>query len=280
MPYKSDIREANVADDDVATVLTELGGASPGDFDVPGDVKRITEVNIAVAPDWTADAMYAASFHVVLSGDLQVGHGAFPGPLVSTAGAVATSAGSHYGPFQRVQTNIPVTAGGSIKATAYMGGEDIGEASVMCQLVYDGFPGRIVDMDVREENLAAANTPVSLQAKQAAASGDFKVGRPAIAEVHFGAAFKFVAGPLRALPVLQLSGAGIAGGGPNWFMGPSGGVQDDVAISGDMVVMPLSRYICGPLGIKTNKGNTINASAQMIEDDAGTGMAIVALGYL
>lgn len=275
--YDSDYREADLTTVDTPVSLTEQGADSPGSFEVPQDVSRLTEIIIAVAPDWTADAMYGFSSGLHLQGaGIQIGEGYFPGPVGSTCGAAATSSGAFYAKPQRYLTNIKVNAGGSINATGVFMGEAMGALHMLAQLVFDGPPGRIVDMDYREENLTAANTLVSLQARHGAAEADFKVLKGHIAEIHFAAGLKGVAGPLRFAPALHLSGAGFVRSGLYKFLGPSGGVQDDLAISGDSVITDLMRFVCRDLPIKKGR---IRAQAQMIEDDPGTGYAIVGLGY-
>jgi len=282
MGYDCDYREVDITAVDTPIALTEQGADSPGNFDVPADASRITEIVIAVAPDWTADAAYGFSSGIHLEGSgVQVGEGYFPGPVGACAGAAASSQGMQISQVQRYLTNIPVKGGGKIKVTGCMMGEDMGSLHMLTQLVWDGpIAGRIKDCDYREENITAANTLVALQARHGSSEGDFKVADERIVEVFFGAGLKAVAGPLRFAPVLHLSGKGLARSGFYKFLGPSGGHQDDIlagsGAGGPGWIIPLARYI---VDIPGNVGNTIRAQAQMIEDDAGTAYAIAGLAY-
>jgi len=278
MPYDSDYREADVTALDTATDLTEQGADSPGSFDVPVGARLLTGITIAVAPDWTADDLFGFSTGIQLTGGgIDIGEGYFPGPVGSTAGAAATSAGLKYAQPQRYKTKIPVVGGGPIKATAYLHGEDIGSIHILAGLEWDGEPGKIIDMDYREADLSAANTLVNLNTRAGSTERDFDVSYSKIAEIHFGAGLKAVAGPLRFAPALHLSGPALKDGGNYRFVGPSGGTQDDIAISGDCVIETLTKYDA-PIDLK--RGNKLRAQAQMIEDDAGTGYAIVGIGFL
>lgn len=277
MPYDSDYREVDVTALDTATGLTEQGADSPGSFDVPVDAKHITEILISVAPDFTADDLFGFSTAVRLSGGgVDLGEGFFPGPVGSTAGAAATSAGLMYAQPQRYKCKIPVEGGGPISADAFLHGEDIGSIHMALQLIYDGVPGKIIDMDYREADIAAANTLVNLNTRGGKTERDFSISNNKIAEVHFASGLKAVAGPLRMMPALHLSGAALKEGGNYKFLGPAGGSQDDIAISGSMVIETLTKHECD---IAVKKGNKLRAQAQLIEDDPGTGYAIVGLGY-
>ncbi len=278
MPYDIDYREGDIDAVDTPESLTEQGADSPGSFDVPMDAKLLTGIHIAVAPDWTADAMYGFSSGVKLSGGgIDIGEGYFPGPVGSTCGAAATSSGAHFAEPMQYKTKIPVEGGGPIKVDAVIMGEDPGAVHVLCALEWDGVPGKVIDMDYREGNLTAANTLVNLDARHGATERDFDISYNKIGEIYFAAGLKAVAGPLRFAPVLHLSGPAFKVGGNYRFVGPSGGLQDDLAISGDMVIQNLSMFDA-PIDVK--KGNKLRAQAQMIEDDAGTAYAIVGIGYV
>jgi len=280
MPYDSDYREADVTALDTPTALTEQGADSPGAFDVPADARRITEILIQVAVDWTADSILGFSSAIRLSGaGITIGEGYFPGPVGATAGGtnVAPGLSINLQP-QRYLVNIPVKGGGKINAHGYMHGEDMGSLHVLCQLVYDGpQAGRIRDMDYREQDLTAANTLVNLNTRGGATEGDFKVAYSKIGEIFFGAGLKAVAGPLRLLPALHLSGNALVRSGNYKWVGNSGGQQDDIATLGQSTLAWLVRYITD---IDVKIGNTLRAQAQMLEDDAGTAYAIVGLGYV
>ena len=277
MPYDSDYREAVLTALDTPVDLTEQGGDSPGSFDVPMGVSKITEILIAIGVDATADTLLGFSTGLHLSGGgIDIGEGYFPGPTGLISGAAATSAGVHAGQPQRYKTNIPVSGGGGIKATGYMHGEDVGALQMLVQLVYDGVPGKIIDMDYREADLTAANTLVNLNTRGGATERDFDISHSKICEVHFGCGLKSVAGPLTFAPTLHLSGPALLAGGNYKFLGPAGGVQDDVAISGQMQISQLTRH---ESDIAMKKGNKLRAQAQLIEDDPGTGYAICGIGF-
>lgn len=278
MPYDSDYRENDITALDTATALDEQGADSPGGFDVPVDARNITEIIIAAGIDPTADSLLGFSTAIRLSGSgIDIGEGFFPGPVGSVAGAAATSSGLIYAQPQRYKCKIPVEGGGPISAEGYMHGEDMGSLHLGVQLVYDGVPGRIIDMDYREADLAAANTLVNLNTRAGKTERDFNISKNKIAEVHFGSGLKVVAGPLRMAPALHLSGPALVQGGNYKFLGPWGGVQDDPTISGASVIEALTKHECD---IQVKKGNKLRAQAQLIEDDPGTGYAIVGLGYV
>jgi len=276
--YDSDYREADVTALDTATDLTEQGADSPGSFDVPVGARLITEVIIGIGVDATADTLLGFSSGIQLTGGgVDIGEGYFPGPVGSICGAAATSAGLTYAQPQRYKTKIPVVGGGPIKATAYLHGEDIGAVHALVGLVYDGTPGKIIDMDYREADITAANTLVNLNTRAGSTERDFDVSYNKLCEIHFGAGLKAVAGPLRMVPALHLSGPAFQTGGNYKFIGPSGGSQDDIAVSGAMTIQQLTQYECD---ISMNKGNKLRAQAQMVEDDAGTAYAVVGLGFM
>jgi len=278
MPYDSDYREADLTALDTGVTLEEQGADSPGSFDVPMEAKLITEIIIGLGLDPTADSLLGFSSAVRLSGGgIDIGEGYFPGPVGTICGAAATSAGMVYAQPQRYKTKIPVNGGGAVKAEGYMHGEDIGALHMTLQLIYDGVPGKIIDMDYREADLTAANTLVTLNTRAGSTERDFNLAHPTIGEIHFGAGLKPVAGPLRFLPALHLSGAGLKEGGNYKFIGPSGGSQDDITISGASVIQQLTPFECD---IAVKKGNKLRAQAQMLEDDAGTAYAIVGLGFV
>lgn len=278
MPYDSDYREADISALDTATALSEQGADSPGGFDVPVDAKLITDILIACGTDLTADALLGFSSGIHLSGGgIDIGEGYFPGPVGTACGAAGTSSGMGYSRPQHYKTKIPVTGGGPIKCDGFLHGEDIGNLHMAVQLVYDGVPGTVIDMDYREADLAAANTLVNLNTRAGATERDFEVSYNKIGEIHFGAGLKPVAGPLRFVPVLHLSGPAFKVGGNYKFIGPAGGSQDDIAASGALTITDLQKNVCA---IDIKKGNKLRAQAQMIEDDAGTGYAIVGLGYV
>jgi len=277
MVYDTDYREVGLDALDTGVSLTEQGADSPGSFDVPMDAKHITEIIIALGLDITADTLLGFSSGIRFSGGgIDIGEGYFAGPVGTMCGAAATSAGMVYAQPQRYSTKIPVVGGGGIKAEGYMHGEDMGDLHMLCQLVYDGEPGKIVDMDYREADITAANTLVNLNTRAGATERDFDIAHKEIVEVHFGAGLKPVAGPLRFAPACHLSGPALKDGGNYKFIGPSGGSQDDITISGASVIQSLTRHVCS---IDTKIGNKLRAQAQMIEDDAGTAYAIVGLGY-
>lgn len=279
MPYDIDYREEDVTALNTLTNLINKGGAAPGNFQVPGDASRITEIRISANADYTADAMYSLTSLVHLSG-AGLANGGFqtwPGPCGSTAGAAGTSAGASIGKVQIYNVNIPVIPGGEIDADGWVFGEDPGSVRVGCWLVYDGpIVGNISDMDTREHDLTDANTEVRLVNRLGAAVNDIRTTGKTIKQVHVNGGAKFVAGPLAALCNVNLRGAGFKFAGNYDFDGHSYAVQDDVAVSGDQTV---TLSVPHQTHIETMPGNVINAYGTMIEDDIGTIHCIVGLGY-
>jgi len=279
MVYDSDIREQDITALDTATQLSDIGGSTPGDFQVPGNCKKITKISIGTAVDWTADTLlgFGSAVHLKGAGLGTAGNFAFPGPCGTTGGAAATSSGLNISPAQEYHTNIPVVAGGNIQADGYMFGEDVGSVRVACELEYDGIPGRIVDMDYRESDLTAANTEVQLTVRGGATVNDFKTsGRP-IVEVHLNGGLKPVAGPLGSVVAYQLRGAALVHAGNYMYVGHGYTVQDDPTISGATSIQPSVRKVVSSIPLKG--GNLLNCYAQMLNDDVGTVFAVCGLGF-
>jgi hypothetical protein len=280
MPYDIDYREEDVTALNTLTNLVNKGGAAPGNFQVPGNASRITEIRISASGDYTADAMYSLTSTVHLGG-AGLKNGGFQnwiGPCGGTCGAGGTTAGANIGKVQIYPVNIPVVPGGEIDADAYIFGEDCGSVRVGCWLVYDGpVVGRISDMDTREHDLTDANTEVRLVNRNGVAENSFRTTGRTIGEVHVNGGIKAVAGPLACLTNVQLRGAGFEFAGNYDFAGHSYSTQDDIAVSGDSCHTTTVKH---ETMIKTKPGNLFDAYGTMIEDDVGTIHCIVGIGYL
>ena len=206
----------------------------------------------------------------------------YPGPLISIAGAAATSGGFEYRDAEIYQTNIPVAGVSQFDAFGYLNGEDLGTAHLLLQIEYDGVAGRIRECDYREDDIgAAANTLVALVTRGAAANqGNFKPNGRTICEVRFGAALDPTGDAANGLvfaPAMEMSGNGLLTGGPYSFVGPSGPTQPDTDVSGNQgTIQSLAKIIPGA-GIRTQTGDVV-VQAQNIES-INPGHAIVALCY-
>lgn len=266
-------RENDITALDTSTGLTELGADSPGAITVP-NASKITEIRIGCAADLTADTLLGCSTGLHLSGSC--GEQWIAGPVGAFAGAAATSAGAGiHKPVIRL-CSIPVVPGEQINAYGFMHGEDIGSLRMMVTLVFDGpVSGPVKRFDYREADLAAANTPVTLNTRGGATEGDFKVSSGQIVEVYCGAGCKYVAGPLAATTLFVLTGNGLQIATDLQFQGNGLMSQDDIAISGQSDIVDLVHYAAP---IATKKGE-IRAQAQEVEDDVGTPFAIICLGF-
>lgn len=278
--YDTDFRECPCAAVDTAYPLTQKGANTPGDFVVPVTAQKITAIKIfvsGIATDVVTGTTTAV--HLIGLGGMQW----YPGPMISIAGAAATSGGMEFRGAMVYSTNIDVSKVSSFSAEAFCNGEDLGTPHILLLIEYDGFPGRVKDCDYREDDIgAAANTLVSLTHRGAAVDqGDFKpIGT--IGEIVFGAALDPTGDAANGLvfaPALTLSGPGLTLSGNYAFLGPAGPTQPDTDVAGNQncIVNP-ERYLCGPTGIPVKVGGTINAAAQNIES-INPGHAIVGLCY-
>lgn len=278
--FASDYREAVLTDDGVAALLTAQGANTPGAFVVPKNAQYITAIKIKVSGIVT-DVVTGNTTTVHFIG--LPGQQWYAGPLLSLAGAAATSGGFAYHKGEVYQTRIPVSGIGQFEAEAIFRGDDPGQLHVGVQVEYDGVPGVITDADVREIAIgAAANTLVALTYRGASTTaGNFKTnGRP-IKEIRFGAALDptgDAANGLVWMPALHLDGNGlVTSNKPLKFLGPSGPTQPDTDVSGNQnTVAELERIVPG-MGIKTQQGE-VEASAQNIES-INPGEAICCLCY-
>lgn len=284
MVYACISRENAVGAADTVANLTELGGNSPGTVDVP-QATLLTGIRISVAPDWTADAAYGFSSAISLDGPGIAGYQSYPGPCMGTTGVATGSSGCHVCIPQAYKTRIPVIPGQGIDVYGWMHGEDAGELHMMVTLEFDGIPGMIKDMDYREENLTAANTPVTLGAKLGAAHPYINPSTLQIGEIHVNAGMKLIAGPVGAPTLFELFGAALPSGAVYEFAGPSFSSQDDLLLttsSGGSGAVPLvsTKYHIPPGKLRLKAGNKFQAQAQELEDDVGTLFAIIGIGYL
>ncbi|GAF97455.1 unnamed protein product, partial [marine sediment metagenome] len=134
------------------------------------------------------------------------------------------------------------------------------------------------DMDVREHDLAAANTEVELVFRNGVNVGPVRTTGRTINEVHVNAGVKWVDGaPLACLHNVQLRGAGLKWAGNYEFDGHSYSGQDDMDLSGDMCHMVTVPHATS---IETKPGNLFRCWGEMIEDDVGTLFSGVGLGYV
>lgn len=282
MGYDVDFRENPCAAVDTMYPLTAKGANTPGDFVVPADVSRITAIRIYVSGIAT-DVVTGSTCAVHLyGGGIKLGYGWFVGPLISLAGAAATSGGYEFREAMIYSTNIPVTPGGTFSADGVFNGEDLGTPHMLVLIEYDGNPGKITDMDYREDDIgAAANTPVALTHRGAAVeSGGFRpIGT--IGEIVVGAALDptgDAAAGLVFAPEITLAGTGLVRSGYYTFLGPAGPTQPDTDVAGNQqCIQNPSRYLCGN-GIQTKLSGIIDATGQNIES-INPGHAIVGLCY-
>jgi hypothetical protein len=279
--YDSDFRECPCAAVDTMYPLTQQGADTPGAFVVPTTASRITGIKIMISGIAT-DVVTGSTCAIRLTGAglTGIGEGWFVGPMMSLAGAAATSGGYEYRDGMLYKTNIPVKPGATFNAEAVVNGEDSGTPHILLWIEYDGVPGVIVDGDYREIDIgAAANTLVTLADRGATAGeGDFKP-RGTICEVVFGAALDptgDAAAGLVFAPAAQLSGPGLIAAGNYKFLGPAGPTQPDTDVAGNQnCLCNPARYI---VNIATKTGSTIRAQAQNIES-INPGHAILGLLY-
>jgi len=280
MVYDVDYRECAVPDDDVAAAMTAQGADTPGAFVVPTTASHITEIRIGLGSVSAAqDAVLAANSAVHIYGaGVQLAEGWFAGPCHTESGAAATSAGYAWAPPMIYKTNIPVRPGGTFSADAWIGGEDLADAHMCLVVVYDGVPGKIVDSDIREQDIgAAANTLVTMATRGGAAENDFRPGYTRIVEVVCGGAPDVTGGDVgvNCMQAFHLSGAGLMAAGNYKFIGFVGFSYGDTDISGPGATDNLTRYECN---IPIKRGDSIRVQAQNIESILAT-HAIIGLCF-
>ena len=278
MVYQSDYRENTLIALETATQITQQGADNVGQFVVPQNVSKITEIIISAVPAYTIDAIVGFTSVIKLSGDIKLSHGYFMGPAGVSGGAGATTPGGKFETPMRYPTNIPVTPGGRIKCEGFLCGEVITALHLLVDLVYDGVPGPITDMDVRSIDLTAANALVTMTERaDATVEGDFATAGRTIKEVYVVAGAKITAGNAAVGFAFHVTGPGLMLTEQK-FIGPGIGINDDTAISlGGHLVNPF-RYICGS-GIPTKVGNKVRVQAQMIEGDVGTAFSMIGFAY-
>lgn len=279
MPYDIDYRESETDAADTYFTLTAKGAATPGNFQVPGNVSTITEIRVTGSVDYTADAHYGCSTAINLNGaGIGQGFQQYPGPCFGAVGAATFNAGLVTGAPEIYHTNIPVVPGGEIQAQGVIMGEDPGAAMrLQVNLVYDGIPGRIVDSDYRECDLTAANTPVRLNARGGVAVGSFKTTKRPIVEVRCNGGIKAVAGLSSCTTDYMLYGAGLVNAGNYNFEGRAYAVTEDLATGGAGSFNVTSvRHVTN---IALKPGNLIDVDATMLNTDLGSIWAIFGLQY-
>ena len=266
-------READITALDTATHLTELGADSPGAVIVP-NASRITEIRIGVGADLTADTLLGFSTGLHMWG--ACGEQWLAGPVGTVGGAAATSSGLKIAKPIQILCNIPVTPGAQINLDGFLHGEDVGAIRMMVTIIFDGpVSGPCSRFDYREQDLASANTPVTLNTRGGATENDFKVSGGTIKEIYVGAGLKPVAGPLAATTHFKLSGNGLNVAGNYDYQGNTLSTQDDITASGALNIEDLVKYA---VEISLKNGQ-VRVQAQEVEDDVGTPYAMCMLGF-
>jgi len=273
MVYDVVSRENDITALDTAANLTELGADSPSAIIVP-DASHITEIRIGVSADLTADTLLGFSTGLHMFGSC--GDQWLAGPVGAVGGTATTSAGLKISKPTVIFCNIPVKKGEQINLQGFMHGEDVGSLRMMVTVVFDGpIAGPCSRFDYREQDLASANTPVTLNTRGGVAEGDFKVSNETIKEVYVGAGNKPVAGPLAATTHFKLSGNGLRVAGNYDFQGNGLATQDDITASGALNIEDLVKYAT-EIGVKEGQ---VRVQAQEVEDDVGTPYAMCMLGF-
>jgi hypothetical protein len=278
--YDMTYREADAVAIDTAYNLINQGAAAPGAFYVPGDAKRITAVKICTSNDTVADAPagWSTAVHLMGKGLAQKDKNyAFSGPCGFTGSDTAAhSAAMIVGPVVTYKTNIPVIGGNEIVALGYYWGVLGNGHRIGVWLEFDGLPGPIVDVDYRESDLTAANTPVVLVNRGGVQVGPFKTTGKRIIQVRCGGGFLPVAGPLAALTNYRLSGPALLGADYE-HSGHSYSTQDDTLADsgGGIAVEPVVHWT----DIPCRNGMVFQCEGTMLEDDVGTIYGTVTVCY-
>lgn len=280
MVYDVKTREADVTALDTGLALTELGALSPGAIVAPSS-KKITSIKIGTGVDWTADAHFGFTCSVSLSGGgIGPGFQNYPGPAGASTGAGGNTSGITLERAVTHKVNIDVNPGQHINPVGYIYGEDVGSMRIAVSLEFDGWPGVVTSMDLREGNLTAANTFVRLTDRNGATENDMTPGAGSkIAEIFLNNGVKAVAGPLGTVIETEFLGDAVLNSGDYQFQSHGISTSDDIAVGGSATLNTGIRYSTGPRGI-TLKSGTLGFQAQEIEDDVGTIMTIIGVGFM
>jgi len=282
MGHDTAIREAPLAAIDTMYPLTQRGADTPGPVDVPSHVSMLTGIRIGLGS--LHQDLYVgttSAIHIFGGGLKGVGYGWFVGPMMAHASAGASSGHVLQSEGMYYNTAIPLNPGGEISLEGFIHGEDPVSAHIIVCLEFDGFPGRIVDSDYREETVGGtANAFTRLGVRGAGvAESDFAPTKK-IGEVIAG----FIVDPdghatdsFTIGPVIQLTEGGLLINGSYRYAANWGGIGPDVDVAGgDLLINPV-RYEMP--GIPINPKGRIRASAANIES-ASEGHAICGLCYV
>jgi len=277
MPYFADYREQTITALETATHINAQGGDTPGQFVVPANVSRITEIVIGLAAEATVDNIMGASTCIhIHGGGVRLPVGYFAGPTFVTGGAAATTAGGGFANPFRIQTNIPVSPG-TFRVDGFMCGEDVGAIHMTVGIVYDGVPGKIIDGDIRSLDLATVNTLYTLTERaDATVEGDIKPPYTRIVEIHFAVGAKVTAGNDAISTALHLTGEGLLIAGNYKWLGPAISINDDTAIGLNVTV---TEPMVHKVNIPVKRNTAIRFQAQMLEGDVGTAWSMVGVYY-
>jgi len=278
MPYFADYREQTITALETATFLNAQGADTPGNFVVPSNASRITEIVISLAPEATVDNIMGASSCIhIHGGGVRLPLGYFLGPTFVTGGAAATTPGGGFCLPFRIATNIPVQPG-EFRIDGFMMGEDVGAIHMTVGIVYDGpVVGKVIDGDIRNIDLATTNALTTLTERaDATVEGDIKPPYTKIVEVHFGVGAKVTAGNDAISTALHLTGEGLVIAGNYKWVGPAIAINDDTAISLNAVVTHPMTY---KVNIPVKRNTAIRLQAQMLEGDVGTAWSVAGILY-
>jgi hypothetical protein len=279
MVYFADYREQTVSALETVTFINAQGADTPGNFVVPANASRITEIIIGLAPEATVDnIMGAGSVIHIHGGGVKLPLGFFAGPSFTAGGGAATTGGSGFEAPMRYMTNIPVQPG-EFRADGFMIGEDVGAIHLTVGIVYDGVPGRIIDGDVRSLDLTTTNALTTLTERaDATVEGDMKPPYSTIGEIFLCAGAKVTAGNDAITIAYHLTGEGLVHAGNYKWVAATIAIADDTAVSLNAKNFNPMRYVCGA-GIQVKRNTAIRWQGVMLEGDVGTAWGQVGVGY-
>lgn len=283
----SDYRHGDVGTVDAWTTINNKEGSGAGDIPVPAGKPYLTSITISIAN--TAAGWAGASAHIPTLTAVQLAGNGFasggtyrflgPSMAVHTLGTAAIT--SVEIPTVTYPLAIPLKTQGFINVAAIQMYTDTGTPTFVVGLTFASkpTPGGYVDADIRNANLTALNTLVTMSYVDTVSVGDVQVPTTAstLAGICLTSALDggATAVTVGLVGVFKLGGNGLAAGGMYSFP-YAGTTLQGAAATGSTSTAEAPRYI--PTNIAVVRGNMISCQSTMLGADPGA--ADVAIGYL
>ncbi len=281
----STIREGSLTTADTWVSLVTFAGTTEGSIDVPVDAKYLAGMEIAMAVEQAAAVSNKLSTIVRLGGSALEDGGRyhFLGP-VGTAVVLSSNGGNMtYAPPVNYPLAIPVKGSNQMVVEAMFPGDDPTDIFIAVRLLWSDqpAPGGFREGDVREADLTAVNTDVTLTNVGADALGNFRVpkGMETLAAIAYACPFDpgVAAAVLKLACAFQLRGDALTYGGSFRFLAPCGTyVAAGTPVGGQAVILP---PMFTRVDLPVKDGNTLEAHAILIGEDPGDAEGLLGVLY-